>query len=233
MSRLPKRGFRLKSRLSRRRLLLLWGCRWEPKGFRVTQLFTETSPATTAKFKIGDVITKLDGLPIEASQPEETTVWAQMVRQYKIGTEAKMSGFRDGKPLTITVATIRAPKQERELARYANDTFGVTVRSVSYKDRANRDAAPGENGALVVEITKGGWAALAGLRPGDIIRSINGTPITSMETASAKLKALDNERPRSVTFFVSRGVHTQYVQVQTDYSLTTPPPANGTTTKTN
>ncbi len=44
-----------------------------------------------------------------------------------------------------------------------------------------------------------------------------------MESARARLKQLEKQRPRFVVFFVSSGVHTSYVEAQTDWSLTTPP----------
>lgn len=197
------------------------------RGVRVTQLYSEVAPQTAAQFRVGDVITRMDGLPVDADQPEQADVFYAMVRQYRIGSPAEVTLFRDNKPLTLKIATVRAPKQERELSRHTNETFGVTFRSVGYKDRADRDAAPGERGALVVDVTKGGWAALAGVRPGDIIRAIDGTPVSGMESAAARLRALDAARPRSVTLFISRGVHTQYVEVQTDYAMTTPPVAAG------
>lgn len=192
------------------------------KGVRVTQIFTEADPAVTSKLKVGDVITKLDGLEIEATQPEETDVFYGMIRQYKIGTPAKIALFRDGKPMNATVTLPRAPKQERELSRHSDDNFGLTVRSVSYQDRAAKTALPGENGAVVVGTSRGGWASLAGLKAGDIIRAIGGVKVTDGEGASKMLKGLEQQRPRFVTFFVSRGVHTMYLEVQTDWSLPAP-----------
>ena len=195
------------------------------RGVRVTQLYREVASETASPFRVGDIITQMDWLPIAPEQPEQTDVFYALVRQYKIGTPAKVLLLRDKKPLTLTVTTIRAPKQERELPRYNEETFGLTFRSVSYKDRADKDAAPGEQGALVVDVAKGSWAALAGLHQGDIIRAIDGTPVAGADTAEARLKALDSTRPKSIVFFISRGVHTQYVELQTDYALSAPPAA--------
>jgi membrane-associated protease RseP (regulator of RpoE activity) len=75
---------------------------------------------------------------------------------------------------------------------------------------------------MVTAVEGGSWAALAGLEEGHVIRSIDGTTVNTMEAARAKLKSLEKARPKWVTFFVSGGLHTGYVEIRTDWSL---PPA--------
>jgi S1-C subfamily serine protease len=192
-------------------------------GVRVTQVYPGTA-AETAGLKVGDVITKVDDMDIEASQAEDTQVFSGMIRQYKIGTAAKLTVLRAGQPTTISVKLPQAPKQERELARYRDPNFGLSVRSLSYQDRTKNSVAASENGALVVEVSKGSWAALANLQEGDVIRSINGAPVSSMEAARDALQNLEKTRPKQVVFFVGRGVNTLFVEAQTDWSLSTPTP---------
>ena len=52
-----------------------------------------------AGLKVGDVITALDDNPIEASQPSDADLFATLIRQYKIGSTAKLAVVRDGKPM--------------------------------------------------------------------------------------------------------------------------------------
>lgn len=192
------------------------------RGVRVTQIYTDASPAVAAKFKIGDIFTKMDGMPIPVADQDEVPVFFSTIRQYRIGITTKLTGLRAGMPLTVTVPTVRAPLQDRELPRFAIESLGLTVRSVGFKDRFNLRTAPDEGGALVVEITPGGWAALSGLRQGDIIRSIDGVPVNGAAAASTRLKEIDQQKPKSITLFVARGIQTQYIEIQTDYSLTVP-----------
>jgi serine protease Do len=195
------------------------------QGVRITQVHPG-SAATAAGLKVGDVITKLDDLEVEASQAEDTDVFGTMIRQYKIGSWARIALLRrEGnawKPRLIGVKLPRAPRQERELASYHDDNFGITLRSVTYIDRLRKEADPDEDGALVTAVDEGSWAALAGLAEGDIMRSIDGVPVKGMEAARARLRALEKARSRRSVFFVSRGVHTLFVELQTDWSL---PPA--------
>ena len=66
-------------------------------GVRVTRVFGGSAEA--AGLKVGDVITALDGNPLEASQPSDAELFATLIRQYKIGSTAKLTIVRDGKPI--------------------------------------------------------------------------------------------------------------------------------------
>ena len=192
-------------------------------GVRVTQVYTGTAAGDTTPLKIGDILTRIDDIPIEASQPEDAQTFTSLIRQYKIGTVAKIKLLRGGNPELVSVTLTRGPREERELPRFTEDGFGITLRSVSYKDRANKDAGPAEQGAIVVGVTKGSWAALAGLQSGDIIHSIAGTPIKDVEDAKARLAALKAAKQKAVPLFVARGIHTLYLEVLTDFSLDATP----------
>jgi serine protease Do len=206
------------------------------QGVRITQVHPG-SAASAAGLKVGDVISKLDDLEVEASQTEDTDVFATMIRQYKIGGWARIALLRrettGWKSRVIGVKLPRAPKQDRELASYRDDSFGITLRSVTYTDRLRQDANAGEDGALVTGVEEGSWAALAGLAEGDIIRSIDGTPVKDMEAARTRLRALEKARSRRTVLFVSRGVRTLFVELQTDWSLPPAPVVKTAQEKTN
>ena len=189
------------------------------KGVRVTQVLAAGAAGDGAALKVGDIITRIDDIPIEASQPEDADVFSSVIRQYKIGTPAKLTILRDSKPQALSVVLARGPKQERELPRYSDDEFGMTIRSVSYEDRAAKNAGPGQEGALILSITQGSWAALSGLQPGDIIQRIAGTPIRDMESAKTALAGLKKSRTETIQLFVARGVHTLFLELKTDYTL--------------
>jgi serine protease Do len=195
------------------------GLRAGTQGVRITQVHPGTA-ATAAGLKVGDIITKLDDIEVEASQAEDTDVFNTMIRQYKIGGWARIALLRrEGnawKPRLIGVKLPRAPKQERELASYRDDNFGITLRSVTYIDRLRKEADPDEEGALVTGVDEGSWAALAGLAESDIIRSIDGVPVKDMESARARLRQLEKERPRRSVFFEVARVQHLVRRLQTD-----------------
>jgi serine protease Do len=197
------------------------------QGVRLTQIYPH-SAASDAGLQVGDVLLKIDGAPIEASAAEDDDVFPAMIRQYKIGTTAQLLVLRRGGNgawvrMLKKVKLPQAPKSERELQTYHDDNFGMTLRSITYMDRIKGNAAPTENGVMVTAVEDGSWAALAGLQEGHVIRSIDGVAVNTMEAARAKLKSLEAARPKWTVFFVSGGLHTGYVEVQTDWSLPATP----------
>lgn len=207
-------------------LVQILGLPARTQGVRVTQVHPD-SAASAAGLKVGDIITKLDSLEIEASQPEDTDVFPTMIRQYKIGGWMKVALLRKEtvngktawKPKALSVKLPRAPKEERELAIYRDDNFGISLRDVTYTDRLRKSANKGEQGALVTGVDQGSWASLAGLAEGDIIRRIGDNEVKGMADARTRLRELEKLRSRRAVFFVSRGVHTLFVEMQTDWSL--------------
>jgi serine protease Do len=193
------------------------------QGVRLTQLYPN-SAASAAGLHVGDVLLKLDGAPIEASAAEDDDVFPAMIRQYKIGTTAQLLVLRRSANgawvrMLKKVKLPQAPKSERELQTYHDDNFGMTLRSITYMDRIKGNAAPTESGVMVTAVEDGSWAALAGLQEGHVIRSIDGVLVYTMEAARTKLKSLETTRPKWTVFFVSGGLHTGYVEIQTDWSL--------------
>jgi serine protease Do len=205
------------------------------QGVRITQIFPN-SAAVNAGLQIGDVLLKVDGAPIEATAAEDDDIFPAMIRQYKIGTLAKLLVLRRNEKgawarMQKTIKLPQAPKSQRELQTYRDENFGMTLRSITYMDRIKGSAAPTESGVMITAVEEGSWAALAGLEAGHVIRSIDGVNVNTMEAARAKLKSLEATRPKWTTFFVSGGLHTGFVEIQTDWSLPTSPKANGVSSK--
>lgn len=155
-----------------------------PIGVLISDLHP-ASPFKAAGISAGDVILAVDGLPV--------TDGAEMVFRMSaagLGTTAKISGIIDGEPRTVTVPLAAAPETP------ARDTVKTTRRSaIPGMVLSNVNPAiiaafnlPLHVNGVIVE-NPGDIGARAGLRPGDILRSIDGTEITdpaSVETALRK-----------------------------------------------
>ena len=137
----------------------------QAKGALVNDII-KGGPADKAGIHQGDVITALNGT--EVKDPSHLQ---RLVAEAGISTAAKISVFRDGKTLelSITLASAdNAPKQrqreERGERQGANgaDLLGLMVESSELGD-----------GVVVVDTVRGGIAAEAGIKRGDVIVSIN------------------------------------------------------------
>jgi Do/DeqQ family serine protease len=143
----------------------------EAKGALVNDVI-KGGPADRAGIRQGDVITALNG-----SEIKDPAHLQRQVAEAGIGTVAKLSVVRDGKALelSITLASAdSAPKQRQREERGGSrqegeaDLLGLVV----------ENAEDGE-GVVVVGALRGGAAAEAGIRRGDVILSINRKRVTT------------------------------------------------------
>ena len=125
------------------------------------------SPADKAGIRQGDVITTLNG-----SEVKDPSHLQRLVAETGIGKTAKISIFRDGKALELSISLASAdsaPKQQHQREGRGGpeqdgeaDLLGLIV----------EDAEQGD-GVVVVDAQRGGIAAESGIKRGDVIISIN------------------------------------------------------------
>ncbi|MBN1341096.1 MAG: PDZ domain-containing protein [Phycisphaerae bacterium] len=187
-------------------------------GVRVTQVYTGHA-AEKAGMKVGDLLLKLDGDRIEASQPEDVEVLPNMVQQCKIGTEVTFEGIRDRKPLKLTLKLEAPPTPPSELKRHKDDRFELAVRELSFDDRVSRKIDASLRGVLVDRVDDAGWAALAKLNVGDILLSINGEPTPNVDTVEELLNRAVEKKSKRIAFFIRRGIHTMYLELEPSWDI--------------
>jgi serine protease Do len=184
-------------------------------GVRITRVFGGSAEA--AGLKVGDVITALDGNPIEASQPSDADLFATLIRQYKIGSIAKLAVVRDGKPMDVSVKLDTSPRLPREMKKYEDPSFEFRVRDLAAADRVSSRLPADQTGVLVDAVREGGWAALGHLADGDVLLTIDGDPVVDVEGVQRKMARIAEAKPRSVVFKVRRGIRTFFVELETGW----------------
>ncbi len=164
----------------------------KPAGALVNSVEAD-SPAAKAGLKPGDVIVQLDNEVIDHSGdlPEH-------VADIKPGTATTLKVIRKGQPMTLAVK-VGAAKEESVAQKggdnQAGGRLGLAVRSLTPAEKRES----GIDGGLVVEDVAGP-AARVGIQPGDVILSLNGTPITSAD----QLRALVAKSGKQVALLVQR-----------------------------
>ena len=157
-------------------------------------------PADKAGLKPGDVILSFNGKPVERSSELPPQVAAT-----KPGTKAEMEVWRGGKKQTLGVVIGELQNEQVAKAKHAprdNGKLGLAVRPLSGEERKELGVASG----LVVEDVSGP-AARAGIRPGDVITSVNGAPVKSVQD----LQKLVAKAKDSVALLVRRGDQSIFV----------------------
>ena len=176
----------------------------KPEGALVASI-SPGSPAEKAGLQPGDVIRQVDGQPIVASG--DLSAW---VGQAQPGQQAKLSVWRQGKPVELT-ATLGDASAKAGSKQARNDDeavrkgqLGLSLRPLAPQER--REA--GVDG-LVIEQARGP-AAAAGVQPGDVLVAINGAPARNIEQVRAAMA----KAGKSVALLIERDGNKIFVPVR-------------------
>ncbi len=183
------------------------------KGVRVTGVAPE-SPAAKAGLKAGDLLLKLDGQVINASRPEDQEVLANLVRAYDVGAAIEFDALRDGAPVKLTATLGDRPKDDVEIPQFKDERFEFDARDLSESQRTAAHLDRAVQGVLINGVTSNGWAALAGLKSGDILITVDGESMPDITTLKKKLAQITEAKPRQTVFFVRRGIRSGYIEVE-------------------
>jgi Do/DeqQ family serine protease len=151
-------------------------------------------PAAKAGIRQGDVITAFNGTDVK-----DPSHLQRLVAETGIGKPVKVTVFRDGRALELSLklaSSDMAPKERRGTGGNESqgraDQLGLVV-----------DDSEEGDGAVVVDVARGGAAAEAGIRRGDVIVSVNRTRVAG---AADYQHAIRQARPGStLTILVQRG----------------------------
>ena len=151
----------------------------KPAGALVSSVEND-SPAAKAGLEPGDVIMSLNGKEIQSSNE-----LPPLVAAIRPGDNAKMQIWRKGGMREITVK-VGGVKEEKAVSAESKETaqnkLGLALRALTPEERRQLD---GKGGLLVENVS--GAAARAGIRPGDVVLSVNGETVTTVEQLRAQV----------------------------------------------
>jgi serine protease Do len=185
-------------------------------GVRVVQVYPDT-PARKGGIEAGDLLLRMDGQIIRANRVEDSEVFGNMIKEYKIDAKVLFSCLRGGDPLDLNVTLARRPTPANELDDFEDETFEFTVRELSFANRVNYRFKKEDKGLLVENVESAGWAALAGLRQGDVLLSIDEKNMIEIEDLETKMTDIVKKKAKRVVFFVKRGIHTLFIRLEPDW----------------
>ena len=172
-----------------------------PNGALVAKV-TPDSAADRAGVKVGDVILEFDGAPIVDAGQLSARVGAAAP-----GDKATLEIWRDGRSQSLT-ATIGNASTGGTMAdaggASAPARLGLSLRPLNPQERQQTGIA----GGLVVEDADG-HAAEAGIQAGDVVLSVDGTPVQSV----AQLRKMVQEHDKQIALLIQRGDARLFVPV--------------------
>ena len=164
-------------------------------------------PAEMAGIKRGDIIVQFDGKAISTVRALQ-----RAVSFTPVGKQVEVQIFRGGKLETMTVKVGEAATAERRAATPpARRDLGMTVEELNAEKVKKFKLREGEEGLIVSDVAKGGPAASAGIRAGDLIREVNRREVRSLEGYRSVLRRDEGEGD---LFLLQRGQAHIYVAVK-------------------
>ncbi len=152
------------------------------------------SAADKAGLKAGDVVVAMNGQAISARFPEEIPLVLRRIADMPVGTSVELAYMRDGTSGSVTVTTEKLLKERGKETSLR--MFGMSVSEITPKMARNRNLSSTE-GVLCIGVRSGGPSQIAepALNWGDIIKSIDGTPIKTIDEALAAYKTITTKEP--------------------------------------
>jgi serine protease Do len=152
------------------------------------------SPAERAGIKPGDIVTSVDGAPVDASQAVQRIILGK-----KVGQKVELTLWRNGKTVHLAAVTQTLPGSDREEARRAatpdegedagHSKLGLRLQSVTPEVAQRLGVGKDLKGAVVAQVQPDSPAAEAGVQEGDVIVEVDRQPVASATDAARALAA--------------------------------------------
>ncbi len=162
-----------------------------PSGALIADLDPQ-GPAAQSGLRAGDVIIEVDGEEVESS-----TTLPRLIGRVSPGNDVELTLMRDGEQRSQDVTVGRWPDANGDEPAAEQDTSDRQARlglSVVELDAAERERLEIEGGVQVRDVDPDGAAAAAGIRPGDVIVSLDQQAIDSPQRLVEVVEAIDGDR---------------------------------------
>lgn len=160
------------------------------------------SPAEASGLQAGDVIQTIDGQQVSARFVEELPAFYRRIAKMSPGETINMAVKRGAE--TKTLAVVTKPLGDLLGEDYESQDWGFTVKGITRQMRIESQLKD-TLGVYVVGVKRGGPAFEGGLRPGDVIISINKEHIDNLTKFSDLYTTLKESDVEKVLLTILRG----------------------------
>src|SRR5437867_859063 len=164
----------------------------------VVRIIEANAPAYKSDLRPFDVITHVDGTPVETDSQLQHEILKK-----KIGQNVELTVWRKGQTIKVPVKTGELPS---EIARASNEPiqpgqpkqedagkFGLQVQELT-KEVAERLHLSVQQGVIVTDVADNSLAAQQDIQREDIITEVDGKPVTNLQSFREALNKADPRR---------------------------------------
>ncbi|MHB1350816.1 MAG: DegQ family serine endoprotease [Desulfobulbus sp.] len=175
------------------------------KGALISEV-AEKSPAAESGLQKGDVIIELNGIEVT-----DVSTLRNNVALIAPGSKVDAVVIRDGKKKTIRITIGEQPAEMAKAGVNGDESLqsmGLTLQDLT-EELAGQFGYRPDQGVLIAEVEEGSPAALAGLKPGQLIEEVNRHRVRNIKDLR---KALEGVKPEAkVLLLVRAGEYSQYI----------------------
>src|SRR5438874_1643070 len=165
----------------------------------VVRTIEADAPASKSDLHPFDVITQVDGTPIETDSQLQHEILKK-----KVGQNVQLTVWRKGQTIKVPIKTGELPN---EIARTSNalptqprqpsqenvGKFGLQVQELT-KEVAERLHLPVDKGVIVTDVEDNSIAAAQDIQREDVITEVDGKPVTNVQSFREALNKADPKR---------------------------------------
>jgi S1-C subfamily serine protease len=165
----------------------------------VVRTIEADAPASKSDLKPFDVITQIDGTPIETDSQLQHEILKK-----KIGQNVQLAVWRKGQTINVPIklgelpneiarASNTLPTQPRQPSQENVGKFGLQVQELT-EEVAKRLKLPTEKGVIVTDVEDNSIAAAQDIQREDVITEVDGKPVTNVQSFRDALNKADPKR---------------------------------------
>jgi serine protease Do len=166
-----------------------------------------SGPADQAGLRPADVLETVDNV-----QQNDSRAFLRSIVQMQVGTKVHLTGWRQGKPLDITVTVgawpdyrpargiMRAEAAQNMIERAPDP--GIRLAAITAQARKQYALGPTQAGVLVSAVEPDSEANDLGIVPGDVIVDVQGQPIASPDDVRRAIEAAHKDRRRYLAMLI-------------------------------
>ncbi|MYB35746.1 MAG: Do family serine endopeptidase [Gammaproteobacteria bacterium] len=164
------------------------------------------SPAEMAGIRVGDIIVKFDGKPVDSPRS-----LARLVSLTSENSKVVVTLWRDNAEVNVfaDIGNLQASNGEPEtpvasVSMDKIDPFGMSVRAITEQDKQDYNLGEDAEGVIIVEVEPDGIAAQNGLVPGYIIQRVGNKEVLTVQDLRSQVEQLIKDGQNSILMLVQR-----------------------------
>lgn len=179
----------------------------EMRGIIISDV-TKDSPAEKAGLKAGDIILEFDDFEVK-----DVGSFRNLVALTPPGERKNLKVIRDGKQKKIkaTIGKLSSNILTSSRPKIIENDFGFTVENLNSTYRQKYGLSSKDQGVIVGDVDPSSVAAMAGIKPGMLIKEVNQIKVNSI--GEFKRASKKNKLKKSILLLIQDGDYSRYVSL--------------------